>query len=64
MTGTRRGWGRMISSGHAHGWGMLGDRINRLLLEEILDLLTQEANRTVLMSSIMIDLDHFKRLND
>jgi hypothetical protein len=38
--------------------------INRLLLEEILDLLTQEADRTVLMPAIMIDLDHFKRLND
>jgi diguanylate cyclase (GGDEF)-like protein len=38
---------------------------NRRFLEEMLDRLTQDAERrAVPMSAIMIDLDHFKRLND
>ena len=38
---------------------------NRRFLEEMLDRSTQEAERRgVPMSAIMIDLDHFKRLND
>jgi diguanylate cyclase (GGDEF)-like protein len=38
---------------------------NRRFLEEMLDRLTKEAaRREVPMSAIMIDLDHFKRLND
>jgi diguanylate cyclase (GGDEF)-like protein len=38
---------------------------NRRFLEEMLDRLTQDAERRdVPMSAIMIDLDHFKRLND
>jgi diguanylate cyclase (GGDEF)-like protein len=38
---------------------------NRRFLEEMLDRLTKEAERRgVPMSAVMIDLDHFKRLND
>jgi diguanylate cyclase (GGDEF)-like protein len=38
---------------------------NRRFLEEMLERLTQDAaRRAVPMSAIMIDLDHFKRLND
>jgi diguanylate cyclase (GGDEF)-like protein len=38
---------------------------NRRFLEEMLDRLTQDAERrAVPMSAVMIDLDHFKRLND
>jgi diguanylate cyclase (GGDEF)-like protein len=38
---------------------------NRRFLEEMLDRLTQEAERRgVPMSAVMIDLDHFQRLND
>ncbi|HET6309364.1 MAG TPA: GGDEF domain-containing protein, partial [Rhodopila sp.] len=38
---------------------------NRRFLEEMLDRLTLEAQRrNVPLSAIMIDLDHFKRLND
>lgn len=38
---------------------------NRRFLEDMLDRLTQDAaRRGVPMSALMIDLDHFKRLND